>query len=156
DNYYLMRVDGTSLDVYSVTQAAYSVLLTKARTAAGVTSIVIITNACHAIQNTRMALPDGMKKPDWFDPLVTHLDAAKALATESVDSLAPDLTSLLPRKVINYDAEYNAITNQIIRIADANPLAKGADDPNVKNVFALISALKEQVGVIHDDITAED
>jgi hypothetical protein len=103
-----------------------------------------------------MALPDGMKKPDWFDPLVAHLDAAKALASEWINTLAPDLTSLLPRKVVTYDAEYNAITNQIIRIADANPLAKGADDPNVKNVFALISALKTQVGSIHDDIAGED
>jgi len=156
DHYYEMRVDGSNLDVYSVTSAAYSVLLTKSRTATGVTSIVIITNACHAILNTSMTLPAGMKKPDWFDPLVGHLDEAKALATEWVNTLAPDLTALLPNKVINYDTQYNAITAQIVRIAEANPLAKGADDPNVKNVFALISALQSDVGTIHDDIAAED
>lgn len=156
DHYYEMRVDGTKLDVYSITSAAYSVLLTKAKTATGVTSIVIITNACHAILNTSMTLPKGMTKPDWFDPLVAHLDAAQVLATEWINDLAPDLTALLPQKVITYDTQYKAITNQIIKIADANPLAKGADDPNVKNVFALISALKSEVGTIHDDILAED
>ena len=156
DHYYEMRVDGTKLDVYSVTSAVYSVLLTKAKTATGVTSIVIITSACHAILNTSMTLPKSMPKPDWFDPLVAHLDAAQELATEWVNVLAPDLTALLPQKVITYDTQYKAITDQIIKIADANPLAKGADDPNVKNVFALIGALKSEVVTIHDDILAED
>ena len=63
---------------------------------------------------------------------------------------------MLPKKVITYDTQYKAITDQIIKIADANPLAKGADDPNVKNVFALIGALKSEVVTIHDDILAED
>ncbi|MGH9198496.1 MAG: alpha-pore-forming cytotoxin MakA, partial [Acidimicrobiia bacterium] len=156
DEYYEMRVDGTNLDVYSVTSAAYSVLLTKAKTATGVTSIVIITSACHSILNTQLNLPAGMKKPDWFDTLVAHLDAAKTLAAEWINTLAPDLTALLPNKVINYDTTYNAITNQIRKIADANPLAKGPDDPNIKNVFALISALKDEVGSIHDDLVVED
>jgi hypothetical protein len=155
-HYYLMRVDGNKLDVYSVTPAVYSVLLTKSKTATGVTSLVLITNACHAILNTSMSLPDGMKKPAWFDPLIAHLDDAKTLAAEWINTLAPDLTASLPNKVINYDSQYNAITGQIIKIADANPMAKGADDPNVKNVFALISALKSEVGTIHDDIAAED
>ena len=156
DHYYEIRVDGSNLDVYSVTSAVYSVLLTKAKTATGVTSIVIITNACHSILNTSMTLPKGMTKPDWFDPLVGHLDAAKTLATEWINDLAPDLTALLPQKVITYDTQYKAITNQIIKIADANPLAKGAEDPHVKNVFVLIDALKSEVGTIHDDILAED
>lgn len=156
DHYYEMRVDGTSLDVYSITSAVYSVLLTKAKTATGVTSIVIITSACHSILNTSMTLPKGMDKPKWFDPLVEHLDAAKTLATEWVNDLAPDLTALLPQKVITYDTQYNAITKQIVKIADANPMAKGADDPHVKNVFALIDALKSEVGDIHEDIVAED
>ena len=155
-NYYLMRVDGTALDVYSVTAGAYSVLLAKAKTASGVTSLVIITTACHAIVDTTMSLPSGIRKPDCFDPLVEHLDAAKVLATEWVEELAPDMTALLPNKVINYDTQYNAITASIIKIADANPMAKGKDDPNVKNVFELISALKTNVGQIHDDISAED
>jgi hypothetical protein len=156
NNYYLMRVDGEKLDVYSVTSAAFSVLLTKSRMATGVTSIVLVTNACHAILNTQLTLPDGMKKPAWFDDLVAKLDAAKALATEWINTLAPDLTASLPNKVINYDTQYGAITNQIIRIAEAHPLAKGPDDPNVKHVFQLISALKTQVGKIHDDVAAED
>ncbi|CBS91127.1 alpha-pore-forming cytotoxin MakA [Azospirillum lipoferum] len=155
-NYYLTRVDGTNLDVYSVTSSVYSVLLTKSKMATGVTSIVLITNACHAILNTQLTLPDGMTKPTWFDNLVTKLDAAKALATEWINTLAPELTASLPNKVINYDTQYNAITNQIIRIADAHPMARGADDPNVKLVFELISALKTEVGKIHDDVAAED
>jgi Bacillus haemolytic enterotoxin (HBL) len=155
-NYYLTRVDGEKLDVYSLTSAAFSVLLTKSKMATGVTSIVLITNACHAILNTQLNLPDGMTKPKWFDGLVGKLDAAKALATEWINTLAPDLTASLPNKVINYDTQYGAITNQIIKIADANPLAQGPNDPNVKLVFQLISALKTQVGKIHDDIAAED
>lgn len=155
-NYYLMRADGEKLDVYSVTSAVYSVLLTKSKTATGVASIVIITNACQAIRNTSLALPKDMTKPDWFDPLVAHLDAAKQLADEWIDTLAPDLTCALPQKVIHYDTQYNAITNSIIKIADANPQAQGSDDPNVKNVFALITALKGQVVKIHDDIGKDD
>lgn len=156
DNYYQMRLDGTKLDVYSVTAGVYSVLLNKAKTATGVTSIVIITSACHAILNTQLNLPVGMTKPTWFDSLVGHMDNAKTLATEWINTLAPDLTASLPNKVINYDTTYNAITKQIQKIADANPQAKGADDPNVKNVFALIEALTSEVGTIHDDIAAED
>jgi hypothetical protein len=155
-DYYLMRVDGTSLDVYSVTSAVYNVLLTKSKMATGVTSIVLITNACHGILNTQLTLPDGMTKPTWFDELVQKLDAAKELATEWINELAPDLTASLPNKVINYDTQYNAITNQIIKIANANPMAQGPDDPNVKLVFELISALKTQIIKIHDDVAAED
>lgn len=154
--YYQLRVNDTNLDVYSIDSGAYAVLLVKAKTATGVTSLNIITAACHAILNTSMSLPPGLKKPTWFDELTQHLGDAKELAREWIDTLAPDLTASLPNKVINYDTEYNAITNQIIKIADANPMAKGADDPNVKNVFALIDALKTQVGTIHDDIAAED
>lgn len=156
DNYYLMRANGETLDVYSVTSATYSVLQTKSKMATGVTSIVLITNACHAIRDTSLTLPKDMTKPAWFDDLVAKLDAAKLLASEWIDTLAPDLTALLPNKVINYDTQYNAITKQIIRIADDHPLAQGANDPNVKNVFALITALKTEVGHIHDDIAGED
>lgn len=160
--YYSMRINaGQGLDVFALTKDMYGVLKTSAATANGVSAINIITASCHAIQNTQLNplqawIDDPKKKPAWFDPLVAHLDTAKNLANQWVDDIGPDITAKLPGKIVTYGTTYNAITAQIIKIADAFPSAKGADDPNVKNVFALIDALKSEVTDIHSDILAED
>ncbi len=162
ERYFEMKINGSKgLDVYSITQAMYGVLKTTAATANGVSAINIITAACHAIQNTHLNPlqaweKDPSKKPDWFDPIVKHLDEAKTLATQWTEDIGPAITSKLPAKIVTYGSTYSAVTAKIVEIADANPTARGADDPNVKNVFELISALKTEVGSIHDDLMAED
>jgi hypothetical protein len=153
-SYYNVKYINDKLFVYLITADQAQVLLTSARTASGVAALNIVTAACHAILNTGFTAPDP--KPDWFDDLNAKLDVAKVLAKEWVDDIQPELTASLPNEVINYGTTYNAVTDQIVKIADANPTAQGKDNPHVQNVFDLISALKTQVGKVHDDLEAED
>jgi hypothetical protein len=152
--YELKKVD-TSLKAYQITAGVAGVLQQKAKMASGVMSLSIITSACHAILNTQLILSDKFPKPTWFDGLNSQLDVAKVLATEWLNDLAPDMTATLPNQVINYGTTYSAITDQIRKISDANPLATGPNDPSVQQVFALVSALKTQVTQIHGDATAK-
>lgn len=162
DSFYEMKLNGAKgLDVYSITSAMFGVLKTNLATANGVSAISIITASCHAIQNTALHpldawTKDPSQKPAWFDPLVAHLDAAKTLANQWVDDIGPTITSKLPGKIVTYGTTYSAVTAKIIEISDANPMAQGADDPHVKQVFALVNALKTEVTEIHGDLMAED
>lgn len=161
NNYFEMRkTDAGGLDIYRLTAAMFAVLKTKAATANGVAALSIITAACHAIQNTQLNplddwKKDPKKKPGWFDPLVKHLDTAQNLAAEWINDIGPVLTAKLPSKIVTYGSTYASITDEIIEIANAHPQARGKDDPNVKNVFALISALKGSVTDIHTEIIKE-
>ena len=153
-NFYTVKKADTSLNVYQVTAAAAAVLESQSRMATGVTSLNIVTAACHAILNTLFIAPSP--KPAWFDNLNARLDDAKVLAKQWVDELATDMTNRLPNEVINYGTTYEAVTKQIVEIANNNPNASGPDNPAVQEVFELIDALKTQVGSIHDDLTTED
>lgn len=122
------------------------------------TAMQIVTASCHAVLNTQFIAPDP--KPEWFDELNAELDAAKALATEWVDDLAPEMTAGIPSQVINYGTTYDALTQSIIEIADAHPTASGKDDTYVQEVFQLVDALHTelekliaQVGDMQDRLT---
>jgi hypothetical protein len=153
-NFYTVKKADASLNVYSVTAGVAGVLESQSRMATGVVSLQIVTASCHAILNTVFIAPTP--KPTWFDDLNNRLDAAKVLAKQWIDELAPEMTAKLPNEVINYASTYDAVTKQIVQIASANPNAKGKDNTAVQQVFDLINALKSQVGTIHDDLVAED
>ena len=148
-SFYEVKAADQDLNVYQITPGVASVLKTQAKMACGVMSLNIVTAACHAILNTQLLTPKT--KPSWFDDLNTQLDVAKALAKEWVNDLAPEMTAALPNQVIDYGTTYSALTAQIVEIAEANPTAKGKDNQAVREVFALVDALKTQVGVIHGD-----
>ncbi|KYF55221.1 hypothetical protein BE08_05720 [Sorangium cellulosum] len=108
----------------------------------------LITQACHGILNTVFIAPDP--KPSWFDDLNDKLDAAKTVATDWIDNLAPGVTGGVPTHVIDYGTTYQAFTAKIDAIATQYPDAQGADDPHVKEVHDLIAALEETVQSILD------
>ncbi|MCU1796304.1 alpha-pore-forming cytotoxin MakA [Pectobacterium polaris] len=103
----------------------------------------LITQACHGVLNTTFVQPQP--KPSWYDSLSSKLDAAQANASNWINNLAPDITAGVPLAVINYGSTYAAFSQQIQDIANAHPGAMGANDPNVKQVAELISALQEQI-----------
>jgi hypothetical protein len=107
----------------------------------------LITQACHAILNTTFVPPTPA--PSWFADLNTKLDAAKANAQDWIDNIAPGVTGGVPLQVINYGTTYDAMSQEIQSIVQAHPNAQGADDPYVKQVAQLVSALQETVeGII--------
>lgn len=97
----------------------------------------LITMACHAVLNTQFEAPTP--KPDWFDDLNASLEAAKGVADEWIQTLAPTVTSSIPLQVINFGPTFTAVTNQIIALADKNPTARGKDDPTVVQIRELIA-----------------
>ncbi|KFX05908.1 hypothetical protein KP22_08595 [Pectobacterium betavasculorum] len=103
----------------------------------------LITQACHGVLNTTFVPPQP--KPSWYDSLSSKLDEAQANASDWINNLAPDITAGVPLAVINYGSDYAAFSQRIQDIANAHPDAVGANDPNVKQVAELISALQEQV-----------
>ncbi len=123
---------------------------TNSNTASGFASLQIVTSACHAVLNTQFIAPTP--KPSWFDDLNAKLDAAKVLANQWIDDIAPKLTASVPSHVIDYGTTYTALTDQIIDLLNKNPNAKGKDDPVVQQVFALISALHDEVETIITDV----
>jgi peptidoglycan hydrolase CwlO-like protein len=118
-------------------------------------SLTLITQACHGILNTNFTTPSP--KPTWFDDLSAKLDAAKVLATQWVDQLAPNVTGGVPLQVINYGTTYAALTAQIQAIVQANPNATGANNPAVKQVAELVAALQAELAttLTNADATAK-
>src|SRR5690348_12627829 len=134
----------------SVSTNAPAATDTNSNTASGFASLQIVTAACHGVLNTQFIAPSP--KPSWFDDLNAKLDAAKVLANQWIDDIAPKLTASVPSHVIDYGTTYTALTDQIIDLLNKNPNAKGKDDPVVQQVFALISALHDEVETIITDV----
>lgn len=111
--------------------------------ATGFTSLRIVTTSCHGVLNTTFTSPET--KPDWFDDLDAKLDAAKVLANQWIDDLAPDMTASIPAHVIDYGTTYSALTDQIVELLDQDPTATGKDNTTIQEAFALISALQKSV-----------
>lgn len=113
------------------------------KTWAGWSSLHIITTCCVAVQSTKFIAPDP--KPDWFDSLNNALIAAQATATDWVDNLSVNITKTIPTAIVDYSTDYAAFSDAIMAIAQQYPDAKGADDPHVQQVNALINTLITQV-----------
>jgi len=118
--------------------------LLQQRTQTSFVTLNLITQACHGILNTTFT-PPADKKPDWFDDLKGKLDAAKVVAQNWIDNIAPDVTGGVPLQVIDYGATFSAVAGQIQAIVAAHPDAQGADDPYVKQVHQLVSVLVDEV-----------
>ncbi len=116
------------------------------KTQSSFVTLNLITQACHGILNTVFIAPSP--KPDWFDDLNAKLDAAKVNAGDWINNLAPSITGGVPLQVINYGTTYAAFSAQIMDIANKHPDAQGADDPYVKQVHQLVSALESSVAEI--------
>jgi hypothetical protein len=123
---------------------------TNSSTASGFASLQIVTASCHGVLNTQFIAPSP--KPSWFDDLNGKLDAAKVLANQWIDDIAPKLTASIPSHVIDYGTTYTALTDQIVDLLNKNPTAKGKDNPVVQQVFALISALHDEIETIITDV----
>jgi len=126
------------------------------RTQTSFVTLNLITQACHGILNTTFT-PPADKKPAWFDDLKGKLDAAKVVAQNWIDDIAPDVTGGVPLQVIDYGTTFAAVAGQIQDIVKAHPDAQGADDPYVKQVHQLVGALVGEVGgmITNADATAK-
>ncbi|MBT9385130.1 hypothetical protein KM176_14765 [Pseudooceanicola sp. CBS1P-1] len=160
---YHISHDGRSgdLEVFALTPAMAGVLQTSAATASGVTSVHVITAACHGVLNTRLSpLPaweeDPASRPDWFEPLQAKLTHAKVLAAEWIEDIGPAMTACLPAQVVSYSAAHATLTDRIFRIAEANPAARGAEDPHVRDVCAMIDGLRSEVARIETALQEQD
>ena len=118
------------------------------------TSLRIVTTSCHGVLNTTFTAPDT--KPDWFDDLDAKLAAAKVLANQWIDDIAPDMTASIPAHVINYGTTYAALTDQIVELLDQDPTASGKDNTTIQQAFALMSALKTSVSSIITEVEATE
>ena len=120
--------------------------------ASGFVSLSVVTTSCHGVLNTSFTSPPA--NPDWFDDLDAKLAAAKVLANQWIDDLAPDMTASVPGHVINYGTTYAALTDQIVELLDKDPTASGKDNTTIQEAFALISALDKSLSDIITDVEA--
>lgn len=97
----------------------------------------LITMACHAVLNTQFKAPSP--KPDWFDDLNDKLNDAKDVANTWINTLGTEVTSSIPLRVINFAPTFTAVTNEVIKLADADPTAVGKDNPTVVQIRELIA-----------------
>ncbi len=116
----------------------------------GYVYIRTITAASQAILNTRFEQPEV--KPDWFDELNGSLVQAQVTASDWLLNMAPKITAEIPRQVVNYASTYMVVTDEIRKIAEAHPEAKGPDDPYVMQVTELVAELKKNVGRMLEDV----
>ncbi len=139
----------------STTTSAQSTTNLQNKTQTSFVTLNLITQACHGILNTTFVAPTP--KPSWFDDLQAKLDTAKTHAADWINNLAPNVTGGVPVQVIDYGTTYDALSAQIQAIATQYPDAQGADDPHVKQVHALVSALDASVTQIltNSDTTSE-
>lgn len=127
--------------------------VTNNKTAKGFISFHIVDAQCQAILNTQFVAPTP--KPDWFDGLNAHLDEAKKQAKHWLDDLGPRIAADIPASVVNYEATYSAVTDQIVTLIDSDPTAKGINNPTVSQTMALFGALRSEVdGIIAKMATA--
>jgi hypothetical protein len=97
--------------ITSVSTNTAASLNTNTNTASGFASLQIVTASCHGVLNTQFIAPSP--KPDWFDDLNAKLDAAKVLANQWIDDIAPQLTASIPSHVIDYGTTYTALTARL-------------------------------------------
>lgn len=115
----------------------------KGHTQKSFVTLNLITQACHGLLNTTFTCPP--QKPEWFDELNHKLDIAKGDAKTWIDELAPSVTAGVPQQVIDYQTTYDGLTKAIMGIVKAHPEAKGAEDPYVQQVHALVAELQSSV-----------
>jgi hypothetical protein len=115
----------------------------KAQTQTSFVTLNLITQACEGLVNTTFTCPP--QKPSWFDELNHKLDGAKINARTWKDELAPNVAAGVPLQVVDYQTTYSALTNTIMGIVHAYPDAKGAEDPHVQQVHALVAELQTSV-----------
>ena len=134
-----------------ITAEAATSTNTNDKTASGFASLHIVTTSCHGVLNTQFTAPSP--KPKWFDDLSGELDAAKVLAKQWIDNIAPQMTASIPSHVIDYGTTYSAITDEIVRLLEANRNATRTSNPQVfQQVSELIQALHESVESIITEI----
>ncbi|HEX2740980.1 MAG TPA: HBL/NHE enterotoxin family protein [Rubrobacter sp.] len=134
-----------------ITAEAATSTNTNDKTASGFASLHIVTTSCHGVLNTQFRAPSP--KPKWFDDLSGKLDAAKVLANQWIDDIAPQMTASIPSHVIDYGTTYSAITDEIVRLLEANRNATRTSNPQVfQQVSELIKALHESVDSIITEI----
>lgn len=106
------------------------------KTGQAYTAAQLITMACHGVLNTQFVAPNP--KPSWFDDLNSKLADAKVVASEWIDTLGPKVTGSIPLQVINFGSTYDAVTQNIQRIVQAHPTAKGKDNEYVLEIKTMI------------------
>ena len=113
------------------------------KTQSAFVTVNFITGQCQAILNTQFVAPS--KKPSWFDDLNAKLQVAKDLAGQWINGLSIDVASSIPSQVINYGTTFMAAIDQIHELYQKDPLAKGADNPTIKQVADIMNLLSDQV-----------
>lgn len=74
------------------------------------------------------------------------LDAAKTVAEDWINNLAPEVSASIPAQIIDYGATFSASVNAIHTLYDQDPTGSGTDNATVLQVKAIMENLSTEVG----------
>lgn len=108
-----------------------------------VNATIAVTGYAHAILN--LFIQPMMPLQSWYPSLNGNLDTAKQHAQGWVNTLAPDINSLVPQAIINYGNVFNAASGDILKI-----LMNSNDNPSpadMQQIVALLEAMLSSLGM---------
>lgn len=113
-------------------------------------ALTLISASCHAVLNTSLICPEprkddkGNDKFPWFDDLQKKLDNAKVVARDWLDNVVVPIQAAIPTSVIDFNAQFQTVTDMVLDICDKSPnMKKGDADYN--DVVQLLQSLVDTI-----------
>lgn len=113
-------------------------------------ALTLISASCHAVLNTSLICPEprkddkGNDKFPWFDDLQKRLDDAKVVARDWLDNVVVPIQAAIPTSVIDFNAQFQTVTDMVLQICDKSPnMKKGDADYN--DVVQLLQSLVDTI-----------
>lgn len=121
-----------------------------------ITSAAVITVYAGALRYTVAPLLDA-SMPAWFASVKASIASAVTNATNWMDDLCIDVTSVIPNSVINFATTFDTVSDQISNIETEIIMSSGIATPDQRKQAAdALNALKAGIDQANGDVAAVD
>lgn len=113
-------------------------------------ALTLVSASCHAVLNTSLIKPEpkldeeGNDMFAWFDDVKSRLDDAKVVANDWLNNIVTPIQSDIPVSIINFDNQFQATTEYVLKICQENPHMKKGDEA-FEEVNILLQALIDTI-----------
>lgn len=113
-------------------------------------SLSVVTSYAHAIGNTYIN-PASTPPEDWFQPLNSNLQLAKAHALEWIGKVGPQIGSKVPQSIINFNNVFMTATEQLLTIINGkSSLTLDEKNEVIEIIEFVLGTLEEQKSTVKD------
>ena len=113
-------------------------------------ALTLVSASCHAVLNTSLIKPEpkvdeeGNDMFAWFDDVKSRLDDAKVVANNWLNNIVTPIQSDIPVSIINFNNQFQATTEYVLKICQENPHMKKGDTA-FEEVNTLLQALIDTI-----------